>query len=107
MPTDAIGSGLPWVDAIARSFETLSFVEFNRVRLPELVERHGPLVAADLSSAAPVAFGVGGAGSFTWTASADGMRVVPGDVEADTIVELSERTFLEFVQELLTKTGRV
>jgi hypothetical protein len=105
MPTDAIGSGLPWVDAIARSFETLSFVEFNRVRLPNLVERHGPLVAADLSDAAPLAFRVDGAGSVTWMASGSGMRVVPGDAEAETLVALSERTFSEFVQELLTAAG--
>ena len=30
MPTDAQGSGLPWVDEIARSFETHSFVDFHR-----------------------------------------------------------------------------
>src|SRR5262249_61341411 len=82
-----------------------SFVEFNRVSLPNLVERHGPLVAADLSDAAPLAFRADGASSVTWMASGSGMRVVPGDAEAETLVALSERTFSDFVQELLTAAG--
>src|SRR5262249_51099305 len=60
---------------------------------------------ADLSDAAPLAFRVDGAGSVTWMASGSGMRVVPGDAEAETLVALSERTFSEFVQELLTAAG--
>jgi len=105
MPTDDIGSGLPWVDAIARSFETLSFAEFHRVRLPALIARRGRLVAADLATAAPLAFRVDDALAFTWTPTAGGLRVAAGEADAETVVALSERTFSEFVQELLTATG--
>lgn len=30
MPSDEIGSGLPWIDAIARAFEPIAFVDFQR-----------------------------------------------------------------------------
>lgn len=105
MPTDAIGSGLPWVDAIARSFELLPFVEFHRERLPRLNARHGSLVAADLANAPPLAFRTDEGDAFTWLPAAGGMRVVEGEADAETVVALSERTFSEFVQELLTATG--
>ncbi len=105
MPTDALGSGLPWVDAIARSFELLPFAEFHRVRLPELNERHGALVAADLASAAPLAFRIDGDTAFTWAPTAGGLCVAEGDAGAETVVATSERTFSEFIQELLTAAG--
>ena len=105
MPTDAIGSGLPWIDAIARSFEMLSFVEFNRVRLPKLNTCHGSLAAADLAGAPPLGFRVDEGDAFTWIPAADGLRVVEGESDAETLVALSERTFSEFVQELLTAAG--
>jgi hypothetical protein len=105
MATDAVSSGLPWVEAIERCFEPYSFVQFHRVRLPGLNERHGHLVAADLRGVAPLAFRIGDGTAFTWTPSAEGVRVVEGDGDADTIVALSERTFSEFLHELLTASG--
>jgi len=105
MPTDAIGSGLPWVDAIARSFDLISFADFHRVRLPKLVARHGALVAADVASAPPLAFRIDDGTAFTWAPAADGLRVLEGEAEAETVVALSERTFSEFVHELLAATG--
>jgi len=105
MPTDAIGSGLPWVDAIARSFETLSFVEFHRVRLPKLIERNGHLVAADIANAGPLAFRIDDTTAFTWAPTGSGMRAIEGDADAETVVVLSEQTFSEFIQELLTAAG--
>lgn len=105
MPTDDIGSGLPWVDAIARSFEQVAFDDFNRVRLPSLNARHGSLVATDLASAPPLAFRTDEGDAFTWLPAADGLRVVEGEADAETVVALSERTFSEFVQELLTAAG--
>jgi hypothetical protein len=106
MPTDAVGSGLPWVDAIARSFEPYDFAEFHRVRLPALIARNGHLVRSDLSGAPSLAFRSNG-DAFTWTASEQGVRVAAGDAGADTVVVLSEATFSEFLHELLTASGAV
>lgn len=69
--------------------------------------KHGHLVAADLRRAAPVAFRIDDSTAFAWRATDQGMQVVDGDTEATTVVELSERTFSEFIDELLTATGAV
>ena len=106
MPTDAQGSGLPWVDEIARCFEPYAFVDFHRVGLPALVEQHGHLVLDDLRGAPSLAFRRG-ADAFTWVASEAGIQVVEGDAQAPTRVLLSEGTFSEFLHELLTASGAV
>jgi hypothetical protein len=106
MPTDVMGSGLPWVEAIARSFETCSFAAFHRDRLPALIERNGHFVRSDLRGVSSLAFRANG-DSFTWVASEEGVRVVAGDASANTVVELSEATFSEFIHELLTAAGAV
>jgi hypothetical protein len=107
MGTDVVGSGLPWVDAIAESFSHRSFVVFHEAELPELVARHGALVADDLRGVGPIAFRVDDGTTYTWQASGSGLEVVPGDAGAPTLVELSEATFSEFLHELLTASGAV
>jgi phytanoyl-CoA dioxygenase PhyH len=106
MPTDVAGSGLPWVEAIARSFAPYSFLEFHRASMPALIARNGHLVRSDLRGAPSLAFRSNGE-AFTWVASEEGVRVVAGDACADTLVELSEATFSEFIHELLTASGAV
>jgi hypothetical protein len=105
MATDVVGTGLPWVDAIAQSFPRHSFLEWNRVELPALIARHGHLVADDLRGVNSLAFRLDDGTAFTWISSDDGVRVIQGDADAATVVELSESTFSEFVHELLTATG--
>ncbi len=105
MATDDTGSGLPWIETISRSFEPYSFVAFHRQRLPAQIARQGHLVAADLRGVPPLAFSIDDGTTFTWVASDDGMRIVDGDADAGTRVALSERTFSEFIHELLTATG--
>jgi hypothetical protein len=107
MATDTVGTGLPWVDAIAASFDPYRFAAFHRDLLPELVARHGALVVADLAGAPPLAFRIEDGTSFTWLAAPAGVTVVEGDGEAATLVELSERTFSEHLHELLTASGAV
>jgi hypothetical protein len=107
MGTDVVGSGLPWVEAIARSFSPHPFVTFHRVELPALVARHGHLVVSDLRGAPPLGFRVDDGPAFTWVPSEDGVRVVEGDADAATLVELSEATFSEHLDELLTASGAV
>jgi len=107
MGTDVVGTGLPWVEAVAESFEPLDFVTFHQSELPALSARHAHLVVADLRGVAPLAFCGEDGAAFTWVVSEDGVRVVEGDAEAATVVELSARTFSEFVAELLTASGAV
>jgi hypothetical protein len=105
MGTDVVGTGLPWVDAIAESFPHHSFAGFHRDVLPRLVEQHGRLVVDDLRDAPPLAFRIDGGVAFTWHATSDGVEVVDGADGATTVVDLSEDTFSEFVNELLTAAG--
>jgi len=105
--TDVIGTGLPWVEAIAASFTPYSFASFHQAQLPELVARHGSLIADDLRGAAPVAFRVDDGSTFTWVATDYGMEALVGEAEASTLVELTEPTFSEFLHELLTASGAV
>src|SRR5262249_1465210 len=99
------GTGLPWVDAISQSFELHPFVAFHRIEMPALVAKHGHLVTADLTGVPPIAFRIGDGTAFTWCATERGVEVVEGDTGAATLVELSERTFSEFLNELLTAAG--
>jgi hypothetical protein len=105
MATDVVGTGLPWVEAIAQSFARYSFVEWHREALPSLVARHGYLIVDDLRGVDPLAFRTDDGAAFAWTASGNGVRVSESDEEAATVVELSESAFSEFIHELLTATG--
>jgi hypothetical protein len=100
-----------WAAEIIRSFDRIPFVSFHREELPDLVERHGKLVAGDLVGAPPLGFRCDGA-AFTWVPSDRGVEVREGDADAATVVELSEDTFSDLLHELLTswgaeRTGRV
>jgi hypothetical protein len=107
MGTDVVGTGLPWVEAIAESFALRDFVAFHRSELPARSAEHGHLVVADLRGVPPLAFATDDGASFTWVATEDGVRVVEGDETAATVVELSARTFSEFLAELVTASGAV
>jgi hypothetical protein len=108
MGTDVVGSGLPWVDAIAGSFDRISFDGFHREQLPPLVARHGALVVDDLRGVAPIAFRLEDGTTFTWRAGDEGVvTATEGDADAGVLVELSEATFSEFLHELLTASGAV
>ena len=107
MPTDVLGSGLPWVEAIARAFAPYSFVDFHRSQLPALIARNGHLVRNDLRGVPSLAFRSDAGPAFTWVASGAGVEIVEGDAGAATVVALSEPTFSEFIHELLTASGAV
>jgi hypothetical protein len=99
-----VGIEEPWGEAIFRSFDRISFVAFHREQLPELVDRRGHLVAADLLGAPPLAFRCDGV-AFTWVPSDQGVEVREGDADAETVVELSEETFSFHLNDLLTAWG--
>ena len=106
MPTDAFGSGLPWVETIVQSFQLHSFLDLHRTLLPVLIARNGHLVRGDLRGVPSLAFRSDAGAAFTWVASDDGVRIVEGDADAATVVALPEQTFSEFIHELLTASGR-
>jgi len=105
--TDTLGTGLPWVEAIAASFPQYSFVEFHTSRLPALNARNKDLVVDDLAGAPPIAFRIPDGTAYTWLLTPDGIRVVEGDSDADTLVELDEVTFSHYLHDLLTASGSV
>jgi ectoine hydroxylase-related dioxygenase (phytanoyl-CoA dioxygenase family) len=107
MGTDVLGTGLPWVEAIADSFASYSFRAFHQAQLPQLVAQRGALVAEDLCGVAPVALRIEDGTTFTWVPTDQGMQARAGDLDASTVVELSEATFSEFLHELLTASGSV
>jgi hypothetical protein len=103
--TDVAGTDLAWLEAIAQSFERHSFVEFHRASLPALIARNGRLVSDDLEGVAPLTFRVTDGTAYTWRPSSQGLRVVEDDGDEGTVVDLSERTFSEFINGLLTASG--
>src|SRR5947207_12431611 len=98
MSSDVAGTRLPWIEAIAQSFEPYSFEEFHRLVLPELNAVNGHLVVEDLRGVPPLSFRVDDR-AFTWLANDNGVQVRDGDEEAATAVVLSEQTFSEFLHE--------
>jgi hypothetical protein len=84
------------------TFETLDFDRFHSVDLPaRLATGNGALAAADLDGAYPIEFRLAGDGrAYTYTPTADGIDVTPGDDGARTVVELSEQDWSDFVWEL-------
>jgi hypothetical protein len=107
MGTDTIGSGLPWVDAIAASFPHRDFREFHEVELPALVAARGALVSEDVREVPPLGFVTDHGDGFTWCSTGTGVVVREGTADAVTLVEISEATFSEFLHELLTANGAV
>ena len=108
MGTDVAGTGLPWVEAISRSFEPHPFAAFHRDRTARARGETRALGRSPISAAwRRVAFRIDDGTAFTWVATDEGVQVVEGDADAATVVELSERTFSEFLDELLTASGAV
>ncbi|MDQ1374386.1 MAG: hypothetical protein QOJ09_1724 [Actinomycetota bacterium] len=83
-------------------FETLDFDEFHTVDLPgRLAGGNAALAAADLEGVQPIAFRLADDGrSYTYTPTADGIDVSPGEEGARTVVELGAQDWSDFVWEL-------
>jgi hypothetical protein len=107
MATDLVGTGLPWVEAIAGSFAPISFSAFHTVDLPQKVKARGHLVAADLDGVPAVGFRIEDGTAYTWQMTPSGVQAVAGSTGASTLIELSEATFSEFLHDLLSASGSV
>jgi hypothetical protein len=107
MATDVAATGLPWIEQVRQSFELRSFTDFHRRELPELIARHGRLVATDVRAAPTIAFRIEDGTTFSLVAAGDSLQVVEGDAGATTLIELSAAAFSDFLHELLTANGAV
>jgi hypothetical protein len=105
MGTVGDATALPWVDEIARSFPVHDFVAFHEHELPQLIARNGRLIGDDLVGAPPLGFRLADDVSYTYVPHESTMRVVAGDSDAETLVQISAEGFSDFVNELLTASG--
>jgi len=88
---------------VTERFGPIDFDEFHLAELPErLATGNGKLAAAHLARCRPIAFRLDDGRAYTYTATADGFDVAPGDAGADTVVELSAQDWSDFVWELKT-----
>jgi hypothetical protein len=69
------------------------------------VERNGRLVARDLQGAPPIAFQTPRGDAFCWRPTPEGLAVAEVVGDAETVVEISEQTFSDYVNELLSAVG--
>lgn len=84
-------------------FGPIDFDRFHSEDLPaRLAGGNGAMAAAHLRGAKPLAFRLNDGRSYTYTPTADGIAVTPGDDDAHTIVELSAEDWSDFVWELRT-----
>jgi hypothetical protein len=107
MATTGDATTLPWVDDIAGSFPLRDFVGFHRDELPRLIARNGHLIDGDLRGAPRLAFRLTDSLTFTYVPTDASMLVVEGDVDAETLVDISEQCFSDVTHELLTASGAI
>jgi hypothetical protein len=96
---------LPWVEQISAAFPVHGFTAFHRGALQDAIARNGHLVAQDLRDAPTLAFRAEDGATFSWVGGPDGLRIVDGDAEAATLVEITEQGFSDYINELITATG--
>ena len=84
-------------------FGPIDFDEFHTVELPErLAAGKGKLAAAHLERCRPIAFRLDDGRAYTYAPTADGIEVSPGEENAQTVVELTQSDWCDFVWELKT-----
>lgn len=98
---------LSWIHEINASFPFHSFESFHESEIDELIDRHGSLLREDIRGAEPFAFRLPGGPSFTYREIDGEVSVIRGDDSAAAVVELDEKTFSNFTNELLTASGTV
>ena len=98
---------LPWVARISEAFPEYDFERFHLVTLPDLVRLNGHLVSHYLQDLAPIAFTTPDGKAFSLNASADGVTALTGIGAAETVVELSQDTFSDHINQLISATGAV
>ncbi len=88
---------------MSERFGPIDFDRFHTVDLPErLAAGNGKLAAPALDGLRPIAFRLTDGRAYTYTPTADGIDVAPGDETAHTVVELSDQDWSDFVWEVRT-----
>ncbi len=92
---------------MTQGFETLDFHEFHRAELPRRLDQgNGELAAANAASLGSLAFRLSdGDGAYTYVARGTAIEVLPGDADADTVVELSREAWEGLVHDLESPPG--
>ena len=88
--------------------ERLDFDDFHRRELPaRLVGGNGRLAASDVRGVSPIAFRLLDGGAYTYVPADDAILIVAGVDSAETVAELAEPDWRDFVAELHTAAGLV
>lgn len=98
---------LPWVAMIHEAFPHRTFARFHSETLPSLVRANGMLVRDCAMGLEPIAFVLPRGESFRWEGCTDGVRVIPGTQGAQTVIELSDDTFSDHLNQLISAVGAV
>ncbi len=98
---------LPWVAKIHEAFPHHTFARFHSETLPALVRANGMLVRDCAMGLEPIAFVLSTGESFRWEGCTDGVRVTPGTQGAQTVIELSNDTFSDHLNQLISAVGAV
>jgi hypothetical protein len=86
---------------VGTPFGLIDFDRFHQAELPaRLAAGNGRLAAADLAGVRPIAFRLDDGRAYTYTPTASGIDITPGDHDARTVVELSHQDWSDFVWEL-------
>ncbi|MBV8386716.1 MAG: phytanoyl-CoA dioxygenase family protein [Acidimicrobiia bacterium] len=88
---------------MSERFGPIDFDEFHLEDLPErLAGGNGKLAAAHLGRCRPIAFRLDDGRAYTYTPTAKGIDISPGEADAQTVVELTHADWCDFVWELKT-----
>jgi hypothetical protein len=90
----------------APSFPTLDFEAYHRETLPALLaDGRGAVAARAVRRLGSLAFRLREGGAWTYVPDDTGMRLVPGDEAADTVIELPGEIWQNVVHELDAPAG--
>lgn len=93
---------------LPEGFASIDFDDFHRRTLPALLAGgRAALVARAAGRLPSLALAVEGRGTFTYRATAEGVAVVPGDRDADTVLAIGADEFAGLVHELEAPAGLV
>ncbi|MAE95641.1 MAG: hypothetical protein CL910_13365 [Deltaproteobacteria bacterium] len=93
---------------MTEGFRRLDFDEYHREELPRLVaEGRGELAAPEAARRGSLAFRIEGGSAFTYQPQDRGLRIVPGDDAAETVVGLDRESWEGLVHDLESAPGLI
>lgn len=93
-------------DRLAERWPAIDFDEFHQRTVPARLEAgNAAVAAAALAGKAPLAFRLEDGRAYSYIPEGGAVRIVGGEAEADTVVELSEALFSDFANQLRSGPG--